>query len=230
MAARVVGPKVARAPPPNRVGSWATALTGGRPVRRRGLPAASASRRLVGGALLALAVCLAAGCSTTAPAARTGFALASGPIDVLPLSVGGDTPVLWPVDLSRVVAEDGAALCGVVAYHGATLTIEGTPSADGILEVATPRGSLGRMRLYRGRPLPAGDLIARLNASLPDVLRALRDASLGGHTPRPPDFSLRLLLRWWPDDLGDTSPLTLTRWTMRGTLSRGYDLYAGAGQ
>jgi hypothetical protein len=85
------------------------------------------------------------------------------------------------------------------------------------------------MRLHRGRALPPGDLLARLDAPATNVLRALRDASLGGHNARPADHRFRLLLRWWPDDVEDTTPLTLTRWTMRGTLARGYDLYAEGG-
>lgn len=195
-------------------------------MRRCGSRALPSPCSLAGAALVALALCLIIGCSAAPTASEVGFALAAGPIEIPPYSIGNDQAVGWPADLSSVMADDGATLCGVLGYRGATLTIEGIPSGNGVLEVATPRGGLGRMRLHRGRALPPGDLLTQLGAPVTNVLRSLREASLGGHNARPADFRFRLLMRWWPDDLEDTTPLALSGWTMRGTLARGYDLYA----
>jgi hypothetical protein len=195
-------------------------------VHRCGRPALPPPCLLAGGALLALALCVAAGCCPATEPAEKAFALEAGPIWVPPYSVENDEAIAWPTDLSQVVADDGATLCGVLAYRSVTLAIEGVPSGNGVLDVATPRGGLGRLRLHRGRALPPGDLLTQLGAPVTNVLRSLREASVGGHNARPVDFRFRLLVRWWPDDLEDTTPLTLTRFTMRGTFIRGYDLYA----
>ncbi len=197
---------------------------------------ATRPRWSVGIGLLGLAVSTAiwpvcaGGCGGGGWEARVeAFSLEAGYVAIPICSGFGHTITEWRVDLGGGKTDDGSPLHGARAFHDAHVSIEGTPPADGRLEIATLRGELGWLPLRRGEAIPAGDLLPRFGDPSAILLASLREAATGGHGAREVEFRLPIMLRWHPDG-GATDTLQLTRLRVWGATSLTLDPYREAGR